>query len=262
MKSKLYLCDSTKKFPLKNNSVDCIITSPPYWQLKDYNTYSAQCGRFDTYENYHNKLNCCWSECYRVLRPGRHCCIVASDLKTLKSEYQVIPINTHIISNMYFFGWIYEGSIIWKKTARNGTVPNNKFPCKVRYNYEMINIFRKPGPFQHVNCYMEPVEKGIVWTPNPKQHKHPAAYPIAIPSQLITMYTMSGRTILDPFHGTGTTQHASKRHNCNYIGFDNSKEYLKGQKYTTIKHQEPVLHTTLFNDSHKLVNLRGDLKII
>lgn len=64
---------------LEDESVHLIITSPPYWQLKDYGN-GSQIGFNDSYEDYINNLNLVWKECYRVLQKGCRLCVNISRL--------------------------------------------------------------------------------------------------------------------------------------------------------------------------------------
>jgi len=70
--------DSRDMKKLSDKSVDLIITSPPYWQLKDYGNEN-QIGFNDSYESYINNLNLVWQECYRVLCDGCRLCINIGD---------------------------------------------------------------------------------------------------------------------------------------------------------------------------------------
>ncbi|MDP3013489.1 MAG: DNA methyltransferase, partial [Candidatus Subteraquimicrobiales bacterium] len=63
---------------MNDESVHLIVTSPPYWQLKDYGN-GSQIGFNDTYEDYINNLNLVWNECYRVLHQGCRLCINIGD---------------------------------------------------------------------------------------------------------------------------------------------------------------------------------------
>lgn len=71
---KLIQGDSRNLSLIKDSSVHLIITSPPYWQLKDYGN-DGQIGFHDSYESYINNLNAVWTECYRVLHDGCRLCI-------------------------------------------------------------------------------------------------------------------------------------------------------------------------------------------
>jgi len=90
---KIIMEDSRQMKELADDSVHLIITSPPYWQLKDYGT-DNQIGYNDSYENYINNLNLVWQECYRVLKNGCRLCINIGDQfarSVYYGRYKIIP---------------------------------------------------------------------------------------------------------------------------------------------------------------------------
>lgn len=110
--------DSRKMTELENNSVHLVITSPPYWQLKDYGTEN-QIGYHDSYESYINNLNLVWKECFRVLHNGCRLCINIGDQfarAVYYGRYKVIPIRTEIIKFCEAIGFDYMGAVIWQKS--------------------------------------------------------------------------------------------------------------------------------------------------
>ena len=80
-------------------SAHLVVTSPPYWQLKDYGS-DVQLGFADSYEDYINQLNLVWSECHRALAPGCRLCVNIGDQfarSAYYGRYKVIPIRTEVI---------------------------------------------------------------------------------------------------------------------------------------------------------------------
>lgn len=109
--------DSRQMNLVTDESVHLIITSPPYWQLKDYGT-SDQIGYHETYESYINNLSLVWKECHRVLHPGCRLCVNIGDQfarSVYYGRYKVIPIRTEIIKFCETIGFDYMGAIIWQK---------------------------------------------------------------------------------------------------------------------------------------------------
>jgi len=140
---------------IKDESVHLVITSPPYWQLKDYGP-ADQIGFNDNYENYINNLNLVWQECFRVLSKGCRLCINIGDQfarSVYYGRYKVIPIRTEIIKFCETIGFDYMGSIIWQKTTTmnttGGATVMGSFPYPrngiIKLDYEFILIFKKPG---------------------------------------------------------------------------------------------------------------------
>ena len=76
---KIIIGDSRRMEEVKDDSVHLVITSPPYWQLKDYGAKN-QIGFNDSYQDYIDNLNKVWHECYRVLHPGCRLCVNIGDV--------------------------------------------------------------------------------------------------------------------------------------------------------------------------------------
>lgn len=98
-KHKIIIGDSRKMAVIPDKTVHLIITSPPYWQLKDYGTKN-QIGFNDRYEDYINNLNLVWQECFRVLHPCCRLCVNIGDQfarSVYYGRYKIIPIRTEII---------------------------------------------------------------------------------------------------------------------------------------------------------------------
>jgi modification methylase len=155
MKYKIIIGDSRRMNQLNDNSVHLVVTSPPYWQLKDYGI-KGQIGFDDSYESYINHLNLVWKECYRVLNPGCRLVVNIGDQfarSVYYGRYKVIPIRTEIIKFAEVLGFDYMGSIIWqKKTTMNttgGATVMGSYPYPrngiIEIDYEFILIFKKPG---------------------------------------------------------------------------------------------------------------------
>ncbi len=228
-------------------SVHLIITSPPYWQLKDYGS-ADQIGFNDSYEDYINNLNLVWAECYRVLQDGCRLCINIGDQfarSVYYGRYKVIPIRTEIIKFCETLGFDYMGAIIWQKpTTMNttgGATIMGSFPYPrngiIKIDYEFILIFKKPGDSPRVSKEIKEQSKlskeewneyfSGHWNFNgEKQIKHLAMFPEELPKRLIKMFSFIGDTVLDPFLGSGTTILAAKNLSRNSIGYEINPEFL------------------------------------
>ena len=230
-KHKIIIGDSRKMSEIDDSSVHLIVTSPPYWQLKDYGSKN-QIGFNDTYEDYINNLNLVWRECYRVLHPGCRAIINIGDQfarSVYYGRYKVIPIRTEIIKFNETIGFDYMGSIIWqKKTTMNTTggasvMGSYPFPRNgiVEIDYEFILIFKKPGQSYKVTKEIKEASKltndewkeyfsGHWYFNGQRQDKHLAMFPEELPKRAIKMFTFIKDTVLDPFLGSGTTSLAAK----------------------------------------------------
>ncbi len=232
---------------VQDESIHLIITSPPYWQLKDYGN-GKQIGFNDTYEEYINNLNLVWSECYRVLHKGCRLCVNIGDQfarSVYYGRYKVIPIRTEIIKFCESAGFDYMGAIIWQKVTTchttGGATVMGSYPYPrngiIKLDYEFILIFKKYGNPPKVSKEIK--EKSRLteeeWSqyftghwnfPGEKQDKHLAMFPEELPRRLIKMFSFVDDTVLDPFLGSGTTSLAAKNLDRNSIGYEINEDYL------------------------------------
>jgi len=244
---KIIIGDSRWMKEVPDEFVHLIITSPPYWQLKDYGN-GKQIGFNDTYEEYINNLNLVWYECLRILHKGCRLCINIGDQfarSVYYGRYKVIPIRTEIIKFCESAGFDYMGAIIWQKVTTchttGGATVMGSFPYPrngiLKLDYEFILIFKKYGYPPSVSREVKEQSKltqeewnqyfaGHWNFPGEKQDKHLAMFPEELPRRLIKMFSFVGDTVLDPFLGSGTTSLAAKNLNRNSIGYEINEEFL------------------------------------
>ena len=245
---KIIIGDSRAMVEIPDQSVHLVITSPPYWQLKDYGVES-QIGFHDTYEKYINNLNLVWAECQRVLHPGCRLCINIGDQfarSVYYGRYKVIPIRTEIIKFCENIGFDYMGAIIWQKVTTTNTTGGatimGSFPYPrngiLKIDYEFILLFKKPGMAPVVSKEIKEQSKltidewnqyfaGHWYFPGAKQNKHLAMFPEELPRRLIKMFSFIQDTVLDPFLGSGTTTLAARNLNRNSIGYEINKNFIQ-----------------------------------
>lgn len=239
--------DSRHMNELSDGSVHLIVTSPPYWQLKDYGA-DAQIGFVDSYEQYINHLNLVWSECFRVLHDGCRLCVNIGDQfarSVYYGRYKVIPIHSEIIRFCETIGFDYMGQIIWQKnttmnTTGGGAVMGSyPFPRNgiAKLDYEYILLFKKQGKApvptkeQKEMSAMSNEEWNKYfsghWTfGGVKQDKHIAMFPEELPRRLIKMFSFTGETVLDPFMGSGTTARAARVLGRNSAGYEINPDFI------------------------------------
>ena len=244
---KIIIGDSRCMEKVKDESVHLIVTSPPYWQLKDYGNHN-QIGFNDTYEEYINNLNLVWNECKRVLHKGCRLCINIGDQfarSVYYGRYKVIPIRTEIIKFCESDGFDYMGAIIWQKVTTchttGGATIMGSFPYPrngiIKLDYEYILIFKKYGDPPSVQSALKEQSKLTIeeWNQyftghwnfsGEKQNKHVAMFSEELPKRLIKMFSFVGDTILDPFLGSGTSSLAARNLNRNSIGYEINENYL------------------------------------
>ncbi len=244
---KIIIGDSRCMTEVGDESVHLVITSPPYWQLKDYGN-GSQIGFDDSYEDYINNLNIVWDQCHRVLNKGCRLCVNIGDQfarSVYYGRYKVIPIRTEIIKFCETIGFDYMGAIIWQKVTTcnttGGATIMGSFPFPrsgiLKIDYEFILIFKKHGTSPKVSKDIKEKSKMTIeewnqlfaghWNiPGEKQDKHLAVFPEEVPSRLIKMFSFVNDTVLDPFLGSGTTSLAAQKLERNSVGYEINADFL------------------------------------
>lgn len=274
---KIIIGDARNMNELQQESVHLVITSPPYWQLKDYGT-DNQIGFNDSYEDYINNLNLVWKECHRVLHNGCRLCVNIGDQfarSVYYGRYKVIPIREEIIKYCEILGFDYMGAIIWQKATTMNTTGGatimGSFPYPrngiIKIDYEFILIFKKLGkPVKHT----EEQKKASAMTKEEwntyfnghwnfggtRQDNHIAMFPEELPKRLIKMFSFVNETVLDPFLGSGTTSLAAKNLKRNSIGYEINKEFLQN-----IKDKLKIESNEIFNNSKFEIVQQDDIVI-
>jgi len=242
---------------MANESVHLVITSPPYWQLKDYGN-GSQIGFDDSYEDYINGLNIVWNQCHRVLKKGCRLCVNIGDQfarSVYYGRYKVIPIRTEIIKFCETLGFDYMGAIIWQKVTTcnttGGATIMGSFPFPrngiLKIDYEFILIFKKHGTAPRVSKEIKEQSRMTIeewnhfftghWNiAGEKQDKHLAMFPEEVPRRLIKMFSFVNDTVLDPFLGSGTTSLTAKKLSRNSIGYEINQEFLPVIKEKLVMH--------------------------
>lgn len=237
-------CISGMKSNLISNSIDLIVTSPPYYNAREYSTW-------ETYEKYIDFLKEVFSECYRVLKDGRMCAVNISVIIQPRAkrseESKRIALPFHFVNLMEDIGFKFLEDIIWVKPEgsaknRNGGFFRHRQPVAYKPNIinEYIFVFQKPmnglidkivrsykGEIKQKSLVEDGYERTNVWYMNPETNsEHPAPFPKELSDKLIKYYSYMGDTVLDPFMGSGTTALSCKTMNRNYIGFEIHEKYI------------------------------------
>ncbi len=274
--------DSRSMKELSNESIHLVITSPPYWQLKDYGT-DDQIGFNESYESYINNLNLVWKECSRVLHKGCRLCINIGDQfarSIYYGRYKVIPIRTEIIKFCETIGFDYMGAIIWQKVTTTNTTGGatimGSFPYPrngiIKLDYEFILIFKKGGIAPKVSRENKVLSKLSTdeWNKyfqghwnfgGVKQDSHIAMFPEELPKRLIKMFSFVGDTVLDPFLGSGTTSLAAKNLNRHSVGYEINAEFFPMIEKKLGSYQTDIHNTEYQFISQEKVNVNYDCEI-
>ncbi|MBN2137839.1 MAG: hypothetical protein JW720_08530 [Sedimentisphaerales bacterium] len=271
---KIIIGDSRKMDLLDDESVHLVVTSPPYWQLKDYGP-KQQIGYNDTYQDYINNLNLVWNQCHRVLHKGCKLCVNIGDQfarSVYYGRYKIIPIRTEIIRFCETVGFDYMGAIIWQKVTTcnttGGAAIMGSFPYPrngiIKIDYEFILIFKKLGKAPAVSKKTKEQSRlskeewnqyfyGHWNFSGARQDDHIAPFPEELPSRLIKMFSFVGETVLDPFLGSGTTSVVASKLARNSVGYEINSEFV-----TTIDRR--IAQTAgLFNAKHNVQVVRQEL---
>jgi len=247
-KGKILCGDSAKVLKdIPDNSIDLIVTSPPYDDLRNYNGYNLN-------------LSGIGHELYRVLKDGGICAMVIQDstkdfAKSLTSFRTILDWCDNI-------GFRLFETVIYHKNGTEGAWWKNRF----RVDHEYMPIFLKGDRPQYFNkeslkipskhggkimtgsgnrrtngtlsqTVTRPINmtkcRGTVWDymmagdKNPLKRRHPAVFPDKIPFDFIQCFCPKDGIVLDPFVGSGSTAVMAKILGRHYIGIDISKEYCE-----------------------------------
>ena len=251
---RLHLGDARDLSQVKEKSVHLVVTSPPYWTLKEYPAGTdAQLGYIDDYEQFLVSLDRVWRECERVLVPGgRICCVVGDVCMSRKKngKHYVVPLHADIQVRSRSLGLDCLTPIFWHKVtngaqeaAGNGASYYGK-PYQpggvIKNDVEYILFLRKGAGYRSPSAEQQALsmlsKKEVrswfksVWTDirgASTRAGHPAPYPIEVAERLIRMFSFAGDTVLDPFSGTCSTLIAAMYTGRNSIGVEIEPSYIE-----------------------------------
>lgn len=233
-------------------SVHLVVTSPPYWTLKEYAERSGQMGSIESYESFLDELDKVWAECSRALAPGgRICCVVGDVCVPRKNggRHRVMPLHADIQVRARALGLDCLTPILWHKIANGATEAKGNgagFYGKpyqpgavVKNDVEYILFMRKGGAYRSPDQTQKALSVltksemqswwRSIWTDikgASTRGGHPAPYPVELAERLIRMFSFAGDTVLDPFVGTGSTTVAAIVAGRNSIGNEIEPAYL------------------------------------
>lgn len=250
---QLALGDARDLASLPDESVHLVVTSPPYWTLKEYVGSRGQLGDIEDYEEFLAELDKAWKECARVLVPGGRICCVVGDVcvpRKRHGKHFVVPLHADIQVRARSMNLDVLTPILWHKIANGVTEAEGNgagFYGKpyqpnavVKNDIEYILFMRKGGDYRKVG----PLQKALsmltkqemqswwrsIWTDlrgASTRNGHPAPYPPKLAERLIRMFSFAGDTVLDPFSGTGSTAIGAIEAGRNSISFDIEPAYIE-----------------------------------
>jgi modification methylase len=248
----LFVGDSRTEPPIPDNSVHLVLTSPPYWTLKEYRDSEGQMGHIENYETFLAQLDEVWRRCFRALVPGGRLICVVGDVCLSRRKnggrHTVVPLHASIQERCRGLGYDNLAPIIWHKIANavyevegaGGFLGKPYEPNGVIKNdIEFILMQRKPGGYRtptesekilsvisyaNHKKWFQQIWQGVTGA---STKNHPAPYPIELAERLVRMFSFVGDTVFDPFMGTGTTNVAAANWGRNSIGVEIDREYFK-----------------------------------
>ncbi len=249
----VYFQSAEKMNQVPSESVTLIVTSPPYWNVRDYG--KEQIGFGQSYDQYIKSLNAVWKECIRVVQPNGK---ISINVQPLPIDSKHSGFGRRIIRNIMheiekFFlenGFYMSGMHYWDKAPYISNVSWGSYPKPTNIasntSFEQIFTFVKPGKtrkfdsermknsiltkeeWRHyaVRCIWDDISPVIkIDSQGKNRFGHSAPFPEEIPYRLIKMHSVKGETVLDPFLGSGTTLKICNLTERRGIGYEINKEY-------------------------------------
>jgi DNA modification methylase len=247
----LNLGDARGMSEIKPSSVHLVVTSPPYWTLKEYRDSDGQMGHIENYEHFLTELDRVWAHCFRgLVQGGRLICVVGDvclSRRKNNGRHTVVPLHASIQEHCRKLGFDNLAPIIWHKIANavyevdNGSSflgkpyePNSV----IKNDIEFILMQRTPGGYRTPDLSTRVLS--VISGENHKQwfqqiwsgvtgastRSHPAPYPVDLVERLIRMFSFVGDTVLGPFLGTGTTTVAAAKTGRHSIGYEVDGHYF------------------------------------
>jgi modification methylase len=244
--------EDARRIVLAPESVHLVLTSPPYWTLKEYRQRDGQLGHVIDYQEFLLELDKVWERCFEALVPGGRLICVVGDVCLSRRKNQgvhtVVPLHASIQEHCRQIGFSNLAPIIWHKIANaayevaNGSSflgkpyePN----AVIKNDIEFILMQRKPGGYrkpsvpvrvlsvlsteEHHDWFQQ------IWTglPGASTREHPAPFPLELAERLIRMFSFVGDVVLDPFMGTATTNIAAASCGRSSIGYEIDENYFE-----------------------------------
>ena len=260
---------------LEAQSVHLVLTSPPYWTLKEYRDSEGQLGHVADYDEFLQELDKVWRQCFQALVPGGRMICVVGDVCLSRKEnggrHTVVPLHSSIQEHCRKLGFDNLAPIIWHKisNAAYEVEGGSTFLGKpyepnavIKNDIEFILMERKPGGYRSPDISTKVLS--VISTENHKKwfqqiwsgvtgastKQHPAPYPLELAERLVRMFSFVGDTVLDPFMGTGTTTVAAAKWGRNSIGFEIDRHYYKLAQKRISEETSSLFSTTTINSIH------------
>ena len=251
---------------LPDGSVDLTITSPPYWNARQYAKYRKGSRRhkerdyaigYSTYEEYLALMTRCFAEVFRVTKPGGICCV---NVCAVLYEGRMYPIPADLSSRLRSIGWLMREELVWDRARsacdRFGNFARRPYPHYFFPNLctERVLVLAKPGPkaYKTVDPAVQETSRlpvsalakseicNDVWhigAVQGGQLDHPAPFPQDLVARLILLYSHVGELVLDPFLGSGQAMIVAKGYGRRFVGVDVEERFVE---YAKSRIDEPM----------------------
>jgi DNA modification methylase len=266
---------------LNEEIVDVTITSPPYFDLKDYG-YKKQIGFGQSYQSYLEDLSIVFKNVYNCTKVTGTLWVI---IDSFRRDGEVVPLPFDFSNKIREIGWKLKDVIVWKKDR---TVPW-VHKGQMRNLFEYILVFSKSDDY---HFYIDEVRDSKVlkkwWVRYPERYnpkgktptglwefdiptqgswgdgyiKHFCPLPEEMIEQILKLTSKEGDVVLDPFAGSGAVLAKAENMNRKYIGFELNKSYIQMFKNyiaeTGVSKKEQYLSdclNSLSHDQFELLNL-------
>jgi len=250
--NKVYFKTSEKMSEVESKTIQMVVTSPPYWDLKNYRVEN-QIGYDEDYEKYLGRLYKVWKECFRVLKDNG---VTWININTKSYDKSLVLIPFDFIKQMKSIGFYFKDILIWHKSSG---IPSQKnlndhfeyflLFTKNKINFKNYNIFNN-----YFDYKLDKIVNYVpIWNINKKFGSvgkkfmiHPAIFPVEFIERLINIFTDKEDVILDPFLGSGTTLIAAIKNSRNCIGYELNKDDYKQLIISRLKNYKIPLEKVIF----------------
>jgi DNA modification methylase len=230
-----------------DSSVALVVTSPPYFAGKEYESALGECHVPGSYLEYLAMLRNVFAECRRVLEPGGRIAVNVANLG--RKPYRSLAGDVvRVLQDD--LALLLRGEIVWQKArGATGSIAVGSYLSAanpvLRDVTERVVVASK-GRFDRAVNRADREQRGLpyentiskeeffastldVWEIRPEHARrvgHPAPFPVELPERLIQLYTYRGDVVLDPFLGSGSTAVAAVRTDRRYVGYDTDPAYV------------------------------------
>jgi len=259
----IYNHSSANMEELTDESVQCILTSPPYWNQRDYGGASDEIGREESLDEYLDHLMEIFAECYRVLS-SQGCLFIVIGDKFHNGCLQLLGprLAIRLVDDQK---WILRNDLIWNKLNPKPENTSDRYSI----SHEDIFFLTKTSQYQfHMDEVRIPYREKTMLSRAPKHHKlngklvghqtatlknpkgkvpgtvidcprnepppynetsvkHEAAFPVGLIERFVRVATEPGDIVLDPFAGSSTTGISAIQSGCYFVGYETNPRFIQ-----------------------------------